>query len=356
MFFEMATERESAVNAAEPSRGDVFAMSVTHTLSNPRSLLAKAFARDWPLAFTGTLMLVTLLAALVGLVVDHRVITGAPAWMKPAKFAISIAIYCFTFIWLLSKIEGKRRAVRLVSAFTAIALSIEMVAIVIQVLRGTTSHFNVSTPVDTIIYRAMAFSIVIVWLACFVTAVLMTRQRLADPAFAWSLRIGVALSLVGMAVAFLMTMPTSAQLAAEHAGQTMPIAGAHSVGVPDGGPGIPILGWSTVGGDLRPAHFLGLHALQLMPLFGWFLSRRRTQLSTAARKALVAWVGLAYLGIIVILTWQALRSQPLIHPDSKTLAAIVVLLSGVALATLATMHLTRSRRMLITTGDTSLTS
>jgi hypothetical protein len=84
-----------------------------------------------------------------------------------------------------------------------------------------------------------------------------------------------------------------------------------------------MMGWSTVAGDLRPAHFVGLHALQLLAFLGWLLARRRVSavLSERRRLTLVWTGGLAYLGLVLPLVWQALRGQSVIHPDGTTLVA-----------------------------------
>src|SRR5579884_3572662 len=74
-------------------------------------LLQKGFAINWLLTFCGLLMVVVLLASLLGVVVDHRIITGMPAWVKPAKFAISISVYNFTLLWFLHFIRGHKRLV-----------------------------------------------------------------------------------------------------------------------------------------------------------------------------------------------------------------------------------------------------
>ena|SRR5215218_8529070 len=95
----------------------------------PRGHLRRAWASSRPLTFVGGAMLLTLAATMVGLFLDPRVLPGAPAWLKPAKFAVSIAIYCFTLLWLLTFVRGHPLFVRLVAWATAVALGMEMVII-----------------------------------------------------------------------------------------------------------------------------------------------------------------------------------------------------------------------------------
>jgi hypothetical protein len=281
-----------------------------------------------PLTILGTVMALTFVATLAGVVFDHRVITGAPAWLKPAKFAISTSIYSFTFVWLLGFVRKHPRVVRLAANVTVVSITIEMIAIITQAARGTTSHFNMTTPFDSFLWMMMGTFIVFVWLMNLLLAVVLTMQRMPERAFAWSLRLGLLISLVGMAAAFLMVGPTRQQLAAMAAHQGPRVIGSHSVGVADGGPGLPVVGWSATGGDLRVPHFVGLHGLQVLPLLGWLVMRRRgvfARLGERHRLALVWTGGLAYLGLVLLLVWQALRGQSVINPDTETIIAATVL-------------------------------
>lgn len=300
----------------------------------PQRILRQLWATNAPLTITGIAMVILLICTLAGVFLDARVITGAPAWLKPSKFALSLAIYAFTFVWLLSYVQGHPRLVTLAANVTALSFVIEMVLIIVQVVRGTTSHFNVSTPLDRGLWVTMAIMIIVLWTMTLLAIVLMVLQRLNDPAWAWSLRLALMVTFLGMGVAFLMTGPTAQQQAALTAGHAVPIIGAHSVGVEDGGPGLPLLNWSTRGGDLRVPHFVGLHALQILPLLGWLIiwySRRR-RLDKRHQVALVWTAGLAYASLILLLTWQALRGQSVVAPDALTLVALAGLIAATVLA------------------------
>jgi hypothetical protein len=309
-------------------------------------LLRSAFAVNPALTILAVTMLITFVATLLGIFVDHRVITGAPAWLKPAKFAISVSIYCFTFVWMLRFVENRPRLVRLLANVTTASLIVEMVVILTQAARGTTSHFNQTTTLNTALWFTMGAFIVLVWMMNLLLAVMLLLQRMPDRTFAWSLRLGLLISAIGMATAFFMVTPRPEQAARIAAGYGPHIVGAHSVGVRDGGPGLPVLGWSTVGGDLRVAHFVGLHALQVLPFLGWLLTRRKgvvALLSTSDRLALVWSAGVTYLGLILMLTWQALRGQSVAHPDTKTVAAAGSLAAGFVISVLITVLRVRNR-------------
>ena len=291
-----------------------------------------------PLVILSGAMVVTLLVALAGLVVDPRLTTGVPAWMKPFKFAVSILIYAGTLWVLLPAIADRPVFVRVVSWAVALGLGLEMALIALQVVRGTTSHFNVATEFDATVFRIMGGTIMGVWLLTMIVAALFFRRHLAHPALTWGVRLGLVGSIIGMGVAFLMTLPTTEQQQLAAAGLPSLIQGAHAVGVADGGPGLPITGWSTTGGDLRISHFVGLHSLQVIPFVALLLIRiSPTWLTARGQAQLTGVVGVAWIALTLLLTWQALRGQPMTAPDSLTTSWFLAIAVGSAVAALIVM-------------------
>lgn len=304
-------------------------------LTSFRSVIGRgwAFNRTLTLAVLLHLALLPVAAALIFL--DPQVITGMTAWIKPTKFALSGAIYLATFGWFLSHVQRGPRWIGFAATGVGVALLVETPLITMQVVRGVPSHFNSTTAFDTAVFSVMGGFIFFLTLLNLLLALWLIFQKLPDRPFAWALRWGAIIAFAGMGVGSLMPAPTPAQLAALEAGEVVSAIGAHSVGVADGGPGLPFLGWSTEGGDLRAAHFLGLHGMQIIPLIAWLVSRRRLQkfLGEGHRTALVHLAGIGYLGWTVLLTWQALREQSIIAPDGLTLAVYAGLIGVVAVGT-----------------------
>lgn len=284
--------------------------------------LSRLWKSDRTLTASAWLMLGALAAFLVGLAIDPRVITGAAAWLKPAKFAVSTAIYMFTLAWVFTYLSEWPRLRRLVGRSTAGIFIVEVAIIALQAWRGTTSHFNMSTPLNGALFVFMGSAIVVQTVLSAFVAMALWRQQFQDRALGWALRLGMVITIAGASTGGLMTRPTEAQLAQMVATHRATIVGAHTVGAPDGGPGLPATGWSVEHGDLRVPHFIGLHALQALPLLAWLLWRRRIEDGRRARLIVVA--GGSYAALFVILIWQALRGQPLVSPDFQTITALLV--------------------------------
>ncbi|WP_330238112.1 hypothetical protein [Streptomyces sp. NBC_00525] len=294
-----------------------------------------------PLVLFAASMAVMTAVSGVGLLVDDRVLAGAPIWAKPFKFAVSFVVYALSLAWMLTLTDRGRRVGRWAGTVVAAASLGEMVIITGQVIRGKRSHFNVATPFDAALFQVMGVTVVVLWAGTLVIAVLLLRARIADRASALAVRAGVLLALAGAGIGFLMTVPTPEQRAAGLDG-TADVVGAHAVGVPDGGPSMPFTGWSTTGGDLRVPHFVGMHALQILPLLllaPVALAPRLPRLRDAGVRLRLTRVAVgAYAGLVALVLWQALRGQPLVHPDGVTLGCAALLVAGTALGGYAALR------------------
>jgi len=182
---------------------------------------------------------------------DHRQLVGINLWIKPMKFAISIAIYCLTWPLFLQYQPYERLKKRFAN-FTVFALAFEMIAIGTQAARGELSHYNISSPYNGLVFSLMGIVIVSQTLFALYVGLMFFKVKAEklSAALLWAIRFATIMAAV---------------FALE--GGLMASRMAHTVGAADGGPGLPFVNWSTIAGDLRIAHFMGLHALQIIPLF-----------------------------------------------------------------------------------------
>jgi hypothetical protein len=293
------------------------------------------------LSLIGWLLLADAVICLGMMTIDPQQITGIDAWIKPAKFGLSSSVTCLTLAWIASYLTEWPRLRKWSARVFASSIALEIVIINTQAARGTTSHFNVSTPIDKTAFIVMGFSIATLWCAMAAMTYALFRQKISAPSWRWGLQLGLLVSLIGAAAGGFMLHQTAEQKAADDK-----YRGAHTVGAPDGGPGIPFLDWSTQHGDLRVGHFLGLHGVQVIPLIAWWLSRRN-RLSETQRVQLIQLSSAAYFVLFGLVTWQALRGVPPLRPDTLTrfvfgVAFAATVLAGAAIVVPELRHTART--------------
>ena len=254
-------------------------------------------------------------------ILDSRQLLGVSVWEKPIKFYISVSIFSFTYSWLSSFLTRGGRWVKLTGFVIAMSLAVEIVIILAMASIGETSHFNVSTPTAIAIWSIMATFISIVLFSTIFISLMIFFQKQQEFNLKLALALGSINTAVGMGLAYLMTWPTATQLA-----NYQGIAGAHAVGVSDGGPGLPFLGWSTVAGDLRVGHFFGLHSIQVAAI----LLAIALVLPSVLRVPLLIVGNFTWLGFVGLVTWQSLRAEPFSSPSQLTLTGFAVLMAVAA--------------------------
>jgi hypothetical protein len=203
------------------------------------------------------------------------------------KFALSIAIYSLTWPLLLQYLPSEKVKRRFIN-FSVFALVFEMVAIGTQAARGQLSHYNTSSLYNALVFSSMGVMIVSQTLFALYMGYMFFKVKAVQisPALLWAIRLGIIMAGV---FAF--------------EGGLMASRLAHTVGAADGGPGLPFFNWSRAAGDLRIAHFVGLHALQIVPLFVLITGFKN------ARPAIV--FATVYFVLASLLFYNALLGRPL---------------------------------------------
>jgi hypothetical protein len=219
--------------------------------------------RNALLYYAGFVNLLGAIVCMALILIDKRQLGGISIWIKPLKFFLSIMIFHWTMAWYLHDLS-KPVAVKWYSIMAVAVLAFEMVVIAGQAARGQLSHFNISTPVSGLLFSLMGVAIVILTSWTAVMGVMFWMKTTPDHLSAgywWGIRLGIMVFVVFAFEGGLM------------AGRLQ-----HTVGAPDGGPGIPLLNWSKNNGDLRVAHFVGMHALQVLPFLGCWLLKKPAEI------------------------------------------------------------------------------
>ena len=156
-----------------------------------------------------------------------------------------------------------------------------------QAARGKLSHFNVSRPTYTLLYSLMGIAAIVIslWTAFISTPFFTKSFPDLSPAYLCGIRLGIILFII-----FSMQ------------GLVMGARLTHTVGGADGSLCIPVTNWSKIYGDLRISHFLGMHALQTIPLLSYYVCQNIK---------VVLLIALLYGLLTATIFVQALQGRPL---------------------------------------------
>lgn len=260
------------------------------------SFLEQLNQRNPTLYYFGWLCLLTAFTCLVLIPLTHTRVAGVNAWYKPLKFGLSAGIFAWTMGWY-GYYLGPLPIMDVYSWSVTLLLGFEVAYIAVQAGRGQRSHYNVDAPVYALLYGAMGLAAVAATLGTAYLGVLFCQRDFPalPTAYLWSIRMGIGLFGV-----FALQ------------GVLMGARGSHTVGAPDGGLGVPIVHWSRRHGDLRIAHFMGMHAIQILPLLSFYWV---TNSGTTLTMGLL--YGLLNTGLFV----QAMRGKPLFNSFRRPVSA-----------------------------------
>ncbi len=169
-------------------------------------------------------------------------------------------------------------------------LGFEIVYISLQASHGQISHYNLSTPIYSFLYSLMALAATCVTLYTGYVGILFFTSSccttLLPSYYLWGIRFGIFIFVIFSFEGFLMGSRLN-----------------HSVGAFNENSNLYIIGWSTKVGDLRVAHFIGMHALQVLPVLSFYLIKNTK---------MVFVVSLLYVLLAIFTLIQALQGKPLV--------------------------------------------
>ena len=211
----------------------------------------------------GLIMLLALVFCYVWSLSDHRLIREVGVWVKPMKFMLSTALFALTTVWVLKVAHSDLDQMPVypwIVALLVLTSLFEVVYISYQASQGSASHYNVSDSFHAFMFGVMAVAAVgLTFSQAWLAWEIWNEQKGAD------LRVETLGVILGLSMTFVLSTISGFMLGGNQ---------------PPSGQGIPIVGWHLYK-DIRPAHFLGVHAQQLIPLWGLIAAKFMGTFSTA---------------------------------------------------------------------------
>lgn len=248
-------------------------------------------ARNETLFYYGLLCLVAAIFFLIFARTTSLQVYNVNAWYKPFKFAFSTFTLVWALAWYCYYLPSFN--IHLFNWSIIILLGFEIVYIAIMAGQGKTSHYNVSSPFYSAMFSMMALAATLVTLnIAYIGLLFFTNSFPELPNYyVWAIRLGILIFVIFSFQGFLMGARMS-----------------HSVGLENDNSNLFIFGWSKIVGDLRVSHFIGMHALQVLPILSFYLLKN-TKLTIAT--------GILY-GLLALFTLiQALNGKPFIKSQPK---------------------------------------
>jgi hypothetical protein len=264
-----------------------------------KSLLPRSHHMIAPLYWIGLALLIISIPTWALTLLDSRQLQGVSVWLKPFKFQVSTGVYLLTLAWFMVSLPAealRTKKARYIVWGAVISGLFEVAYITVQGSLGLASHYNLSSRLFANMYTLMGIGAVVLASASLVLGILIARNK------AYALPPALKLAIVlGLILTFVMGTGYGGYLSAQRAGHW--VGGALS----DSG-GLPLVKWSRSGGDLRVAHFFGIHAMHFIPAFGYALHAAGLSQNRATR---AVWIfAVAFTGFCTWTFVQAIRGLP----------------------------------------------
>ncbi len=243
-------------------------------------------SRNETLFYFGLLCLILAVIFIVLSRVTSVQVYNINAWIKPFKFAFSTFLFSWAMAWYLGYLKSFEPI--LFNWIIIITLGFEIVYIALQASKGELSHYNISTPLYAALFSLMALAATIATFATAYVGIKFFGEHVVElPAhYLWSIRLGIIIFVIFSLEGFVM-------------GANM----SHTIGGPDGESSLPVLDWSLKYGDPRIPHFIGMHALQVLPFLSFYVFK-------SLKGTLILSFIYALLAVLTLV--QALNGKPLI--------------------------------------------